>query len=45
MDDVEVTLCTVEGGTHWWPGGPASTADINATDAMWELFRRTTLPE
>lgn len=35
---VSVTLCTVEGGGHWWPGGPSSSADIDATDAMWEFL-------
>lgn len=35
---VSVTLCTVEGGGHWWPGGPSSSADIDATEAMWEFL-------
>jgi polyhydroxybutyrate depolymerase len=35
---VSVTLCTVEGGGHWWPGGPGSTTDIDATEAMWEFL-------
>ncbi len=46
-----VTLCTIEGGGHCWPGYPCrldgigdSTTDINANEAMWELFERTRLP-
>lgn len=41
---VDVTLCTVDGGGHTWPGGgPAPflghiTTNISATDAMWEFF-------
>jgi polyhydroxybutyrate depolymerase len=42
-DGVEVTLCTSTGEGHWWPGGTASTADIVATDAMWEFFTRNRL--
>ncbi len=48
--DAEVTLCTVEGGGHQWPGGTSipgggtTTMDIAATDAMWELFSRYSLP-
>jgi polyhydroxybutyrate depolymerase len=40
----EVTLCTIQGGGHTWPGGtpfPAlgvTSTDINATDAMWTFF-------
>ncbi|MEM7137427.1 MAG: PHB depolymerase family esterase [Myxococcota bacterium] len=54
-----VTLCTVDGGGHCWPGSPCpevgtadltvdlgvSTFDIQANDAMWELFSSVTLPE
>jgi polyhydroxybutyrate depolymerase len=43
-DDVEVVLCTSEGEGHWWPGGTASTADIVATDEMWDFFTRYRLP-
>lgn len=49
-----VTLCTVTGGGHCWPGVPCatiegvdlgeSTTDINANDAMWELFSTVKLP-
>lgn len=43
---VAVTLCTVDGGGHTWPGGFAAlgpgngkmTTDISATDAMWDFF-------
>lgn len=46
----EVTLCTVDGGGHTWPGGmpvPSlghTTRDIDATKAMWEFFLRHPLP-
>jgi polyhydroxybutyrate depolymerase len=42
----EVTLCTVTGGGHTWPGGTPypplgyTTTDLVATDAMWEFFKR-----
>ncbi len=46
----EVTLCTIEGGGHTWPGGlpyripgfeiGVTTYDINANDFMWEFFKR-----
>ncbi len=41
----EVTLCTVDGGGHTWPGGTpvpslgATTTDLDATDAMWTFFQ------
>jgi polyhydroxybutyrate depolymerase len=47
---VEVTLCTIEGGGHTWPGGTpvpplgVTTNDINANDAMWSFFERFPLP-
>jgi polyhydroxybutyrate depolymerase len=40
----EVTLCTIDGGGHTWPGGTpvpslgVTSTDINATDAMWSFF-------
>jgi polyhydroxybutyrate depolymerase len=45
----QVTLCTVEGGGHCWPGQAAcpfgwSTTDISANDAMWEFFQGFSLP-
>jgi len=46
----EVSLCTVTGGGHTWPGGlpvPSlgyTTTDIVATDAMWDFFMRHPLP-
>ncbi len=49
-DNAEVTLCTVEGGGHTWPGGmpvPAlgktSTA-ISASDALWSFFQKHPMP-
>ena len=52
-DESSVTLCTIEGGGHCWPGHPCdqieglgdSTTDIDANEVMWELFRRTVLPQ
>ncbi len=48
---VEVTLCTIEGMGHCWPGQTfcvpspnVSTTDISANDAMWKMFERFTLP-
>ncbi|HEY5315795.1 MAG TPA: hypothetical protein VIK18_24920, partial [Pirellulales bacterium] len=46
-DNAEVTLITIEGGGHTWPGrvstfgflGP-STLDISANDLMWDFFQR-----
>jgi len=45
--EVDVTLCTIEGMDHCWPGrslcsGP-STTEISANQAMWELFERSRL--
>jgi polyhydroxybutyrate depolymerase len=46
---VKVTLCTIDGEGHCWPGqsvcpyGEAST-DIDADDAMWTFFQAFTLP-
>jgi len=43
-DGAEVTLYTVKGGRHAWPGGEAyvlgsePTREISATDLMWEFF-------
>jgi polyhydroxybutyrate depolymerase len=40
----DVTLCTIEGGGHTWPGGTPvpslgfTSTDIHATDAMWTFF-------
>lgn len=49
-----VTLCTIEGGGHCWPGEPcatvgdldlgASTTDIRANETMWALFSNVRLP-
>ena len=45
----EVTLCTITGGGHTWPGGayfPGGhiTMDLSATDAMWTFFVAHPLP-
>ncbi|MBT8469656.1 MAG: hypothetical protein KJN97_13005 [Deltaproteobacteria bacterium] len=50
--DASVTLCTIEGAGHCWPGQPCrvlgdlgeSTADIDANEAMWGLFSTVQLP-
>jgi polyhydroxybutyrate depolymerase len=39
----EVTLCTIDGGGHTWPGGTpiptgTTTTNLSATDAMWTFF-------
>ena len=36
----EVTLCTIEGGPHEWPGQPGSTADVDATELAWSFLSR-----
>jgi polyhydroxybutyrate depolymerase len=44
-----VTLCTVEGGGHTWPGGEPiprlgyTTPYLSATDAMWTFFEANAL--
>lgn len=43
-EGVLVTLCTSRGEGHWWPGGPGSGADIDATDTMWEFMSAYSLP-
>jgi polyhydroxybutyrate depolymerase len=46
----DVTLCTIAGGGHTWPGGlpvpvlGMTTTDISATDAMWTFFQAHPLP-
>jgi polyhydroxybutyrate depolymerase len=48
-EGAELTLCTIDGMGHCWPGqsfcpfGNAST-DISANQAMWEFFERFQLP-
>jgi polyhydroxybutyrate depolymerase len=49
-DDAEVTLCTIEGGGHAWPGassypsqricGGVLTDDVSANEMMWKFFER-----
>jgi len=45
-----VTLCTIDGGGHTWPGGlpvPTlgyTTSNISATDEMWTFFTQHPLP-
>ncbi len=49
-DGVEVTLCTVDGGGHCWPGndsclfGESSTA-LHASEAIADMFAQQLLPE
>jgi polyhydroxybutyrate depolymerase len=48
----EVALVTIEGGGHTWPGVPTrlrrglgvATANLSASEMMWEFFRRHPLP-
>ncbi len=49
-DDIPVTLCTIAGLDHCWPGqsdcsvfGPP-TSDISANDEMWNFFQQFSLP-
>jgi hypothetical protein len=56
QDDATVTLCTVEGGGHTWPGHDFSeyvppewnmgptTQDIDASRAIWEFFAQHPVP-
>jgi polyhydroxybutyrate depolymerase len=37
-DEAVVTLYTITGGKHWWPGSPGATQFIDATDTIWEFF-------
>jgi polyhydroxybutyrate depolymerase len=45
-----VTLCTIDGGGHTWPGGTPvpslgyTTPNLSATDAMWDFFTKHPLP-
>ena len=50
----EVTLCTVEGGGHTWPGGVnvpwiagqgSTNQDVSANDLIWDFFQKHPLPE
>ncbi|MEJ7735511.1 MAG: hydrolase, partial [Polyangiaceae bacterium] len=48
-DGVEVTLCTIEGEGHCWPGQAscpygASNTDIDANAEMWKFFDKFSLP-
>jgi polyhydroxybutyrate depolymerase len=48
-DDVEVTLCTVDGGGHCWPGNPSclfgsSTTDADASQMAADMFEAHPLP-
>lgn len=55
-DGVEVTLCTIEGMGHCWPGSELGVSicpslgfgegslDISANDRMWELFAQFPMP-
>ena len=45
----EVTVCTIAGGGHTWPGafpypGGHTSQSIRATDAMWDFFQKHPLP-
>ena len=40
----EVTLCTIQGLGHVWPGAFGGGSDIAATEAMWPFFEAHRLP-
>jgi polyhydroxybutyrate depolymerase len=47
--DVVVSLCTIEGGGHCWPGNAsclfgASTTELHASDVIADMFLEHTLP-
>lgn len=50
-EDADVTLFTIEGGGHSWPGGEPlpeflvglTTQEIQATQLMWDFFQRYSL--
>lgn len=42
--DREVTLVTVDGEGHFWPGRAGSTVSWDATAALWKVFSRHSLP-
>jgi len=51
-DGSEVVLVTIEGGGHTWPGSAprgrflgVATANVSASDVMWEFFARHPMPE
>jgi polyhydroxybutyrate depolymerase len=50
-DGADVTLCTIDGGGHQWPGGDSIGAllgkksdDLLSTDAMWTFFAAHPMP-
>lgn len=55
-DNADVDFYRIDGGGHTWPDSPVTTnptfagiggvttTTVNATDAMWDFFRRYTLP-
>jgi polyhydroxybutyrate depolymerase len=49
-DNADVTLCTISGGGHTWPGGTPvpflgkTSQDIDATSAMWDFFTKHPMP-
>jgi polyhydroxybutyrate depolymerase len=43
-DGAEVTLCSIAGFGHWWPGAFGAAADLPATDAIWDFFTQHALP-
>ncbi|MFN8419295.1 MAG: PHB depolymerase family esterase [Anaerolineae bacterium] len=50
-DDAEVILYIIDGGGHTWPGSfpipilGKTTQNINATEVMWEFYKRHPMPE
>lgn len=43
-DNATVTLYTIEGGGHTWPGGSRTPGDFDATEVMWAFFEAHPMP-
>ncbi len=43
-NDAIVTLYTIAGGKHRWPGSVGATQNIDATDTIWEFFAAHPFP-
>jgi polyhydroxybutyrate depolymerase len=47
-DDVEVTLYTIDGGKHVWPGyasDPRDRSAFHASRIIWDFFKKYSLPQ
>ncbi len=43
-EDTEVTLCTIEGGSHSWPGSAGASMDIDASTQLLDFFAKHVRP-